>query len=95
MARLRWLPEARQDIERLYEFLRETSPEAGRRAVRLIRAGAAQLKAFPEVGKPMGDDTGRRELYLPFGASAYVLRYRCEDGDIVVIRVWHGRERRE
>jgi len=42
----------------------------------------------------MEDDTGRRELFIPFGASAYVLRYRIHDDTLVVIRVWHSREER-
>jgi plasmid stabilization system protein ParE len=41
----------------------------------------------------MQDETGRRELFIPFGASAYVLRYMQEDKDtVVVVRVWHSRE---
>ena len=50
---------------------------------------------MPELGRPMDDDTKRRELFLPFGASAYVLRYRIENQTIVIIRVWHGRDSRE
>lgn len=45
---------------------------------------------------PLSDDTGRRELFLPFGAGSYVLRYRLDaSGSVVVIRVWHSRENRE
>lgn len=43
----------------------------------------------------MGDDTGRREFFVLFGASAYVLRYRIDCDTVVVIRVWHNREARE
>ncbi|OWV80272.1 hypothetical protein ATY77_26000 [Rhizobium sp. R634] len=37
-----------------------------------------------------------RQLFVPFGKSAYVLRYRIhEEADtLVVVRVWHGREQR-
>jgi plasmid stabilization system protein ParE len=42
----------------------------------------------------MDDQTKRRELILPFGASAYVIRYRTADQTIVIIRVWHGHEDR-
>ena len=31
---------------------------------------------------------------IPFGAGAYVLRYRVHDDTVVVIRVWHNREAR-
>jgi len=38
-----------------------------------------------------------RQLFVPFGKSSYVLRYRIhtEEDTLVVVRVWHGRENRE
>ncbi len=43
----------------------------------------------------MRDGGPERELVIPFGRSAYVLRYRIDEhGDAIIIRVWHGRERR-
>jgi len=92
--RLLWLPEAQGDIRRLFDHLLEKSPSAAARAVRAIQLGADRLLEFPEIGRPMEDDTGRRELFIPFGASAYVLRYRIHDDTLVVIRVWHSREER-
>lgn len=92
--RLRWLPEAWQDIQRLFEFLAEKDPEAAVRALEVISAGADRLLDLPEIGWPMNDDIRRRELYLPFGAGSYVLRYRLDGDIVVVIRVWHSREHR-
>jgi len=89
-----WLPDARDDVERLFKFLVEVNPTAAEKAVRLIQAGAGMLLAQPEIGRPFDDDTRRRELFLPFGARGYVLRYRIVGDVIVVIRVWHGRETR-
>ncbi len=89
-----WLPEARDDILRLYEFLVARDPKAARRAIRAMRFGAGRLLDTPEVGRPLSDGTGRRELFVPFGAGAYVLRYRVHADTVVVIRVWHIREAR-
>jgi hypothetical protein len=38
-----------------------------------------------------------RELIIPFGQSAYLLRYShsAMSDEIVVHRIWHGREARE
>ena len=95
MATVKWLPEALADIERLHSFLREKNPEAAQRAAKVILEGARLLKKSPHIGRPMPDDFGRRELFMAFGASAYVLRYVKEDADtIVIIRVWHGKESR-
>ena len=92
--RLLWLPEALDDLERLFEFLLERDPVAAERAMRSIESGAESLMEFPERGRPMGDETGRRELLIPFGAGAYVLRYRFYREEVVIIRVWHSREER-
>ena len=89
-----WLPEAPVDLEHLYEFLVDKDSAAAERAIRAIEGGADSLVEFPELGRPMGDDTGRRELFIPFGASAYVLRYRIHHDVVLIIRVWHSREER-
>ena len=92
--RVLWLPEALEDIERLYTFLIDKDALAAERAIRTISSGADKLQDVPEVGRPMGDDTDRRELILPFGAGAYVFRYRIHRDTVVIIRVWHNREGR-
>jgi len=91
---LLWLPEALGDLERLHRFLVEKDPAAASRALRAIESAADRLEGLPEIGQPMRDATGRRQLFVPFGAGAYVLRYRIHHDDIVVIRVWHSREAR-
>ena len=92
--RLVWLPAARDDIQRLYDFLMEKDPRAAERAVRAVQVGAKRLLEYPLMGHRMDDETERRELYVPFGIGAYVLRYRIKDDTIIVIRVWHSREAR-
>ena len=89
-----WLPEANEDIQRLYDFLLKRDPKAAEMAVRAIRDGSQELLDYPKVGRPMDDETGRRELLVPLGAGAYVLRYIVLDDRVVVIRVWHSREKR-
>jgi addiction module RelE/StbE family toxin len=95
MSEVVWLPEALGDVDRLRNSLREKSPSAAARAARRIWEGAKLLETAPYLGRLMGDGTGRRELSVPFGASAYVLRYMVEDEEtVVVVRVWHSRESR-
>ena len=78
----------------------DKNPPAAIRAAQTLRDGAKLLRSFPALGKPMNDDTDRRELFLAFGAGAYVLRYRI-DGNMavilmaVILRVWHSREKRD
>ncbi len=96
MSKIKWLPEALADVERLHAFLKDKNPQAAARAARAILEGAELLKTSPDIGRPMQDDTQRRELFIPFAAGSYVLRYKREDEDTaVIIRVWHSRENRD
>jgi plasmid stabilization system protein ParE len=95
MAKVTWLPDALQDVARLYEFLVEKSPEAAGKAAGRIAYVARQLEQYPEMGQPMEDGV-RRQVFLHFGAGAYVIRYRRDrEGNVVIVRVWHSREQRE
>ena len=96
MPALKWVPEALDDLERLFAFLREKNPAAAARAAQTILDGANRLVTSPRLGRPMPDKTGRRELFVPFASGAYVLRYMLEQRDTpVILRVWHSRELRE
>ena len=92
---LRWLPQSKTDIARLHNFLISKNPRAAEQAARAILEAADKLIEFPEIGKPLGDAGGHRDLLIPFGSRGYVLRYRRDGEHIVVARVWHSRERRE
>jgi toxin ParE1/3/4 len=94
VSRVIWLPEALEDTRRLRRFLEEMSPTAAARAGLVIQAGTKRLGDFPEIGPPMDDGTNRRELFLPFGAGGYVLRYRMDGHTVVIVRVWHTKEKR-
>ncbi|MFM9865823.1 MAG: type II toxin-antitoxin system RelE/ParE family toxin [Micropepsaceae bacterium] len=96
--RLVYLPSATDDLDRLYNFLAPKNEPAAAAALRTIRDAADSLAdGSPERGTPIGY-SGYRQLFVRFGRSAYVIRYRIgkdEDGDnVTVVRVWHGRERR-
>jgi plasmid stabilization system protein ParE len=96
MPALIWLPEALEDIGRLYDFLAEKNSPAAANAILCIQAAAVRLERFPELGAPMNDDSGRGQVFAAFGAGNYVLRYRLnQNGDPVIIRVWHRREARK
>jgi len=94
MAKIRWLPAAKDDLQRLYDFIAPHSKNAAANAVMTLVEAAEGLANYPEKGRPWEPDMDFRELYVRFGARGYILRYRLFDGDVVVVRVWHGREDR-
>jgi plasmid stabilization system protein ParE len=92
---VRWLPKALDDLGCLYDFLAEKNPTAARKGAEAIIRASHQLESFPAIGKPLTEESSTRELFVPFGHGAYVLRYRFDArGEVVVMRVWHGREQR-
>lgn len=90
-----WLPAALADVDRLYAFLKQVDINAADKALHCIEEAAARLQEHPELGRLMRDDRVRREWVAPFGAGAYVLRYRLTGTAVVIVRVWHSREWRE
>jgi toxin ParE1/3/4 len=89
-------PAALADIERLRAFLIPNSPTAATRAAKTLIEAVQSLAVLPERGRPSGTPN-MRELIVPFGRSAYVLRYSysADVDELVVHRIWHGREARE
>jgi plasmid stabilization system protein ParE len=87
-------PDAIADIDRMRSFLNNKNPGAAQRAMALILSAIERLQDFPDRGLPTGD--GIRQIVIKFGASGYVIRYAIipETEDILITRIWHGREER-
>lgn len=91
---IRFAPEAVDDLARVRDFLDVNSPDAAKRAIATLFAALQRLEDFPNLGRPT-DDVSIRQIVVPFGSACYVLRYLLGDnGDLLVLRVWHGREAR-
>jgi len=88
-------PDAIADLDRLRAFLADKNPAAAQRAVTAVAAAIRSLDTSPDRGRPTGI-AGIRELIIPFGRSAYVLRYSHmpEADEVLILRIWHGREQR-
>ncbi|KAA8698853.1 MULTISPECIES: type II toxin-antitoxin system RelE/ParE family toxin [Pseudomonas syringae group] len=93
MPQLIWSPSALRDIQRLYRFLALNNPEAARRAVKTIREDIRIIAEQPEVGR-LADRmaTEYREWLIDFGDSGYVILYRYDTNEIVVVAVRHQKE---
>lgn len=93
MPRLIWSPEALLDIQRLYRFLAEKSPDAAKRAVKAIREEVNILATSPEVGRPAVEmDQEFREWLVDFGDSGYIALYRYDGQTAVIVAVRHQKE---
>jgi plasmid stabilization system protein ParE len=90
-----FLNRARADVDRLRNFLAPHGDSLSVRAVDTLFAAARSLADQPDRGRPAAR-VGYRELIVPFGRGAYVIRYRVDRrrNTVVIVRLWHGRERR-
>jgi len=87
--------EARADIERVREFLDVNNPEAAKRALDTIFTALQRLEEFSQLGRPT-EHPAIRQLIIPFGVSGYIARYTIRgDRNVLVLRLWHGREARQ
>ena len=88
-------PDAVEDVERLRTFLDQKNPDAARRALAAIRTAIDRLREFPDLGIPT-EDSDIRQIVVRFGSSGYIVRYAALPGDenILITRIWHGREAR-
>ena len=81
------------DLARLREFLAARNQAVAQRAISVIVEAVDSLALHAERGRPSAIE-GMRELIVPFGRSAYVVRYLHDSQrqEIVILRLWHGRE---
>ena len=97
--RLQFSLQSDNDLERLFDFLTQAtySIKTADQALTCIKDGAIGLIDSPSAGTEMPDDTGRRELYIPFGKNNYIIRYKPDfDAKVIrVLRIWHSREDRK
>ncbi len=88
-----WLPSAARDVDRLRSFIKSENPLAAQRAAKRIIEGVNILQENPEAGAPVADFIKYRVLMLTFGAGEYIIRYRRETVNrVVIIRVSHSKE---
>jgi len=69
-------------------------PNAADKVMDLLYDAAGSLRGAPERGRPVAG--GIRELIVPFGRAAYIIRYHLDEAKhtILITRIWHSREHR-
>jgi plasmid stabilization system protein ParE len=93
MPRLIWSPQALLDVQRLYRFLSSKNTDAAKRAVYAIRQGIKVLGLQPGIGRPIEEMPDEfREWAIDFGDSGYMVRYRLNTDEVVILAVRHQRE---
>ena len=92
--RVRFTPEAEDDLLRLYDFLLDKDVSAAERALDAIRQAVELLRFSPfSCRKALADNPFVRELIIPFGSAGYVALFEIESSSTVtILAVRHQRE---
>lgn len=83
---------AQRDVDRLEAWLCAHDFKAAARVGPLLLDAFDSLTQTPLRGRPTGSTT--REINVPFGRQAYIIRYRVRGSRVIVTRVRHSLERR-
>ncbi len=76
------------DIERICDRIAEDNPGAADRVDEQIHRAIQMLARFPGIGHRRADVADKRYLFRSVGS--YVIAYRVEPKELVVVRVLHG-----
>lgn len=88
MARIRWTPQAADDLESIAVHIAEDSPHYSRLFVLKIISAAERLERFPEIGRIVAEcnDPRIRELLL----GNYRIVHRLMDDVAEILTVYHS-----
>ncbi|MEB3269832.1 MAG: type II toxin-antitoxin system RelE/ParE family toxin [Leptolyngbya sp.] len=89
-----WSRAAIADLDRQHQFLKARNPEAATLALKKIVQAAKSLGQTPQRGTPISSAPGLRKLPIPFGKSGYVLHYTLLENEVLILKVYHGRQHR-
>ena len=92
MARVVYSRNALANLERSFEFLVETAPDAAAAAVRAIQSAVEMLAHHPLIGRIVAGEV--RELVISYGRTGYVALYRFVParGQVRILAIRHQRE---
>ena len=88
--RLAWTAAALRDLASARASIAQDNAAAADDQIRRVRAAAARLVRFPEIGRP-GRRSGTRELVVI--RTPYIVAYRPGAAAIEILRVLHARQR--
>ena len=88
--RIRYTPNARDNIAGIHDYIALENPQAARRVITHIRQQTLTLSNYPNIGRP-GRVEGSRELVIhPY---PFIVAYRVEVDEVQILAVAHTSRR--
>ena len=94
MFQIVWTETAIDDLNRHYDFIKVSSTDAAVRAVQAIVSSGESLQQNPHRGTIVDEIGGLRKLLVSFGKYGFIIHYVILENDVVILRIYHGRENR-
>lgn len=93
--KLAFAREACSDLVRLRAFIAIHDPSAAARVARRLIRGIERLIRFPRLGRRVivAPDELAPEEIRDWLVGDYVVRYLIAGDRVIVLRVWHGKEK--
>lgn len=89
---IEWMPEALEDLDRLYEFRARASESLAKHIVQLLINAPSILAVNPRIGERL-DQYDPREVRRIF-PDQYEMWYEVKGKTLFILRLWHTRENR-
>ena len=94
MSQLVWTPAAKTDIQKHHDYLYPRNADSADKAVKLILEAGKSLARSPKQGKLLDEAAGIRKWPVAFGRYGFVIHYALLASEVVILRVYHGRQNR-
>jgi plasmid stabilization system protein ParE len=94
MSQIVWTQTAIDDLNRHYDFIKVNNAENAARAVQAIVSSGESLIENPRRGAIVDEIAGLRKLVVFFGKYGFIIHYVILEDDVVILRIYHGRENR-
>jgi plasmid stabilization system protein ParE len=90
-----WTKAATTDLERHHSFLEPINPDVAKKALQAILKAGESLRENPRRGAVVLQSDGLRKLVVAFGKYGFVIHYIFIETEVLILRVYHGRENRK
>jgi plasmid stabilization system protein ParE len=89
--RVRYTPQARNDLLGILEYLNDRNPGGARNVRRAVDRTLRLIGEHPQAGRLAGEGETR---VLPAGRYPYLIYWSIEGNDAWIVRIRHGARRR-
>jgi plasmid stabilization system protein ParE len=92
--KIEWSAAALADLDRFANFLQTDFPNLAAVVAQEIIAKAEVIADNPRLGRVLDERRSFRQVVLHVLNAAYVFQYRYDGNQLVMLRIFHSREKR-